>query len=767
LGPNGSHPRGRVPLGDGPAPIIGVALGRARSERGGRRTRTGAPGRVARPWRLGLAVAIVAGSVLTTALPSGRAVAGAADAAVGAAAGTGTPGSAAAPPLAVVAQTAWVQPGQPFDLQLRAGVGTPPVAQLGVSVSVYACLSSVSAFDQSVSTSGPTGSPISSTHAPLAVSGLRPLADGAFDLSMPVHVGEPGPPSTTGFTIDLTSAGQCQSPSGVYPLRAQLVDLTSGQAIGSITTHVVYSDVAPSTQKLRFAVILPVQVPMAASHTTSAAQLRAHPSTAVGSPAPTAVAAAVGTVAAIDLNRSVAVTVDASPQTVASLAAGGRQSGAAVAQLATLAATPSLHQFASAPFAPVNAAGLVNAGLSSELALQVQTGTQTAAALDLRPGAGSGAPLGPWFTNTPVDVGTLTQLGADGYSQVVLPAGSVPGSPTDGSAAEPFQLVPTRGSAMTALVSNSDLVARFTDDPGDPVLAAHQLVAELSQIYYEKPNDDSARGIVAMAPPGWSDSPEFVGALLGALAGNPIIQAVTTAELFNTFAAPSACHNGCKLSAVTAGSGLPVGAIRAQRARIDGFAAAAPAARDLSTQLGQLVLAGEADNLRPTQQAAVLHNTSLAVDAQLSQLVVAGQPITLTSQRGRLPVTIVSNAPYPVTASLTLTSDKLLFTQNGLTQLTVPVVLHPQHANVIFVDVQTRVSGTFRVGIALDAPVAGTTLSAGEITVRSTATSVVGIVLSLGAVLVLVVWWIRTSRKRRGLRRAHEMEAAGTAGEAG
>lgn len=758
-----------MPPGDGPAPIIGVAQGRARSEPGARRPRADARRRPASRWRSGLALtAVVAGSVVMAAAPpSGTTVAGAAVEAVGAAAGAGPSGSAAAPPLTVVAQTAWVAPGQPFDLQLRPGAGTPPVAQLGVSVSVYSCLSSVSAFDQSVSASGPTGTPISSTHSPLAVSGLPVLAGGGFDLSMPVQMGEASPSSTTGFTIDLTSAGQCQSPSGVYPLRAQLVNLSTGQAIGSITTHVVYTDVAPSTQKLRFAVILPVQVPLAASHTPPAAQLRAHPATAVGSPAPAAVAAAVGTVAAIDQNRSVAVTVDASPQTATALAAGGRQSAAAVADLATLAATPSLHQFASSPFAPVDAASLVNAGLSSELALQVQTGTQTAAALDLRPGAGSGAPLGTWFTNTPVDAGTLAQLEADGYTQVVLPAGSVPDSPTDGSAAEPFQLAPTHGSAMTALVSNSDLAGRFSDDPGDPVLAAHQLVAELAQIYYEKPNDDTARAVVAMAPPGWSDSPEFVDALLSALAGNPIIEAVTTADLFNTFTTPSACHNGCKLAPVTAGSGLPVAAIRTQRARIDGFAAAAPAARDVSAQLSDLVLAGEADNLRPAQQAAVLHNTSSAVDAQLSQLVVAGQPITLTSQRGRLPVTIVSNAPYPVIASLTLTSDKLLFTQNGLTQLTVPVLLHPQHANVIFVDVQTRVSGTFRVGIALNAPVIGTSLSAGEITVRSTATSVVGIILSLGAVLVLVVWWIRTSRRRRVLRRAHEIEEAGTAGEAG
>ena len=190
-------------------------------------------------------------------------------------------------------------------------------------------------------------------------------------------------------------------------------------------------------------------------------------------------------------------------------------------------------------------------------------------------------------------------------------------------------------------------------------------------------------------------------------------------------------------------------AIRAQRARDRRLRhRGRPPARDLSAQLGDLVLAGEADNLRPAQQAAVLHNTASAVDAQLSQLVVAGQPITLTSQRGRLPVTIVSNAPYPVTASLTLTSDKLLFTQNGLTQLTVPVLLHPQHPTSSTWTCRPGRRATFRVGDrAQRSGRSGLPLSVGEITVRSTATSVVGIILSLGAVLVLVVWWVRTSRQ--------------------
>jgi hypothetical protein len=33
---------------------------------------------------------------------------------------------------------------------------------------------------------------------------------------------------------------------------------------------------------------------------------------------------------------------------------------------------------------------------------------------------------------------------------------------------------------------------------------------------------------------------------------------------------------------------------------------------------------------------------------------------------------------------------------------------------------------------------------------------VVGVILSLGAVAVLVVWWLRTSRKRRARRRRDE-----------
>ena len=674
--------------------------------------------------------------------------------------------SAPSAPLTLTYQTPWVTPGQPFDLHLRPGTTSVPASSLGVSVSVYSCLSSVSAFDQTVSsTSGPSGEPISSTQTPLAVSALPQSGSGQFDLSMPVQVGQISTATPTGgFVIHLTPAGvQCGAyPSGVYPVRVQLINTSGGAVIGSITTHLVYTESSAGTERLRFAVVLPVDVPMGPSVAPTAGQLLAHPSAALQPTSAAAVAGVSGVVSKIAAHPTVPVTIEASGLTVETQAA-------VASQLAELATTPGTRQFASAPYAPVDAADLVDAGLTSELSLQVARGSQVLAAhqlvADQTPTADVGN-LGAWITNDALDAGTLNSLVADGYSHVVLPDDVVTSPPTDGSTAEPFALGATGKPSVTALASNGDLAARFTGSPGDPVLAAHQLVAELAQMYYEKPNASSPRGVIAVAPSSWSANPAFVDALLGSLADSPIVQAVTTAQLFTTLANPTSCRNGCRLIPPTGGSGLPAKAIRAQHLRVDEFASAAVGVRDLTTQLGDLVLAAESEVLRPGQQSGVLHNAASAMDAQLGQLVIAGdRTITFTSQQGTIPVTIVSTAPYPVTATLTLTSDKLLF-KNGATEWTQPTTLAPEHTNVVDVSVRTRVSGLFKVAITLHSPSGALELSSGEVNVRSTATSVVGIVLSLGAIAVLAVWWIRTSRKRRVLRRADALESDGVSPEA-
>lgn len=259
---------------------------------------------------------------------------------------------------------------------------------------------------------------------------------------------------------------------------------------------------------------------------------------------------------------------------------------------------------------------------------------------------------------------------------------------------------------------------------------------------------------MAVAPTTWTDDPAFVDALLGSLNDNPVVEAVTTGQLFSLFPTPATCRSGCR-PAPTATSTPPVAAVRVQRARVNGFAVAAPGARTVALQLGDLVLAGESEGLRTSQQSAVLGNAGAAVDAQLSQVAVEGGQFTLTSSSGRLPVTVVSTAPYAVSGTLVLSSDKLIF-PNGLTQWSTPVTLLPRHSNAIYVKVRARASGVFRLDISLHAPGSALRLATGELSVRSTSTSVVGVVLTVGAVFVLAVWWIRTSLRRRAARRAED-----------
>ena len=629
-------------------------------------------------------------------------------------------------------------------------------SSLGLMVSVYPCLSSISGFDQSLSANG-LGNPVSSTTSAIPLGALPALANGGVDLRMPVVVGSGSSAAATPqtpFTIHLLAVGgQCRSfPTGVFPVRVELVDTSGSTVVGSFTTHLVTTQASAAAQRLRVAVVLPVQMTVGASRSPSPAELLARPSAALATPTPAAVDAVTGTVAAIaTVHPNVPVTLQVSGQTVSLLYTPAHQT--TITQLGQLAATPAVHQLTEAPFTPVDAMGLVGAGLGSELSLQVARGADVVAAATGR-APPTGAGLGAWITGDGVDPATVGALSDLGYREIVLPSSQLSSAPSDGSTTAPFTLSGERGTELLAMASDDDLTARFTSDPGNPVLAAHQLAAELAQLYYELPNDISVRAVMAVAPTSWNDDPRFVDALLASLDGNPVVQPVTTSKLFSYFPTPATCRSGCRL--VPTGTSVPpVGAVRAQRARVDSFGTAAVGQKALVQQLGDLVLGGQAETLRSSQQSAVLANAGDAVDAQLGQVACeCDQSVTLTARSGRIPITVVSNATYPIVATLVLSSDKLLF-PNGETVWSTSWTLHA-NSNVKYVKVQSRASGLFRLDVSLHAPAGALRLATGELSVRSTSSSVVGVVLTAGAVAVLVVWWVRTSLRRRAARRAED-----------
>ena len=93
------------------------------------------------------------------------------------------------PSLQLLSQTGWVGVGGTFDLHLKASTSTP-TSSLGVEVSVYPCLSTLSGFDKSLTTTDP-GEPMSATRSAIPLASLPPVAGGGVDLAMPVVEGSP------------------------------------------------------------------------------------------------------------------------------------------------------------------------------------------------------------------------------------------------------------------------------------------------------------------------------------------------------------------------------------------------------------------------------------------------------------------------------------------------------------------------------------------------------------------------------------------------
>ncbi|HEX3946810.1 MAG TPA: DUF6049 family protein, partial [Acidimicrobiales bacterium] len=139
-----------------------------------------------------------------------------------------------------------------------------------------------------------------------------------------------------------------------------------------------------------------------------------------------------------------------------------------------------------------------------------------------------------------------------------------------------------------------------------------------------------------------------------------------------------------------------------------------------------------------------------SLGAQLSQVTFAKGPnITLTARTGSIPITILSRAPYKVVGTLMVTGSKFQFPQGSSRSL---VIDHP--TTPVRIQVEARTSGDLPIQAVLQTADGSLVIAQEQLTVRSTATSIVGVVLTAVALVVLLAWWGRTWRTGRRRRRA-------------
>jgi hypothetical protein len=154
-------------------------------------------------------------------------------------------------------------------------------------------------------------------------------------------------------------------------------------------------------------------------------------------------------------------------------------------------------------------------------------------------------------------------------------------------------------------------------------------------------------------------------------------------------------------------------------------------------------------SLDATQRQAYLD----AANGQLNELADAVDPvatrrITLASRSTEVPITLHRRIDRPIKVRVHLESPKLSFPDNDVL-ITLDAETVQQR-----ITVKARANGTFPLTVSIMTPDGDVAVAAPtELTVHATTLSGFGVVLTVGALLVLATWWVRH------LRRSHRVKA--------
>lgn len=660
---------------------------------------------------------------------------------------TGTPAASGAPagppPLRLVSQTSWLTAGHTFYMDLATGT-TAQAQQLELTVGVFGRLHSRSAFEQTLHDQ--IGTSLLQGMGPTALQDLPPDPSHPGSVRFSIAVVGPGqraPASSSSGASHVLYLRSCSGGcAGVYPVRVSLENSRTGQVVDRITTDLVLTGPVPATRKLELAWALGLSQPVTMTHRGRAAM--------TGSQAQ-AVAARVG---ALSAHPSVALSLAPSPATIAALAASSApQAREALAALRSWASEPE-HQVLAGTYVPVDPAALTAAGLGSQLGAQLEAGAGVLdSRLQVRPS------ISTWVAGAHLTGPALSLLASqpqpDGpVHHLVVPESDLAPLAERITPVQPFVLAGSR-PPLEAMTADSVLAAQLAGAGSRPVLTAHQILADLAMIYFDSPNATYARGVVLHVPSQERPDPAVVDLLLGALATSPIIQPVTLDQFFAQVQ-PATVYGADLVRQLAANPSpppaIPAGAIRAHLAELEAFRsilASGPSHVPVTAGMANLLLASESSAASAPSRARRLADLSALIQGQLSLVRLPTESVTLTARSGQLPVTIVSRAPYPIRGVLRIRSDGLSFPNHSSSK---PIVL-TQRNNTAQFEVRAGATGKFPVQIQLLSPRGHLVVATSRFAVRSSAFSLVAIGLTVGAGLVLILWWgyslVRGRRNRR------------------
>jgi Family of unknown function (DUF6049) len=606
-------------------------------------------------------------------------------------------GAQPAPSVELVGQTTWVHPGERFDV--RAQVAGAP-ADAALRLVVHRAPSSRQDFRRTLD--GELGG--------VQFPGSRqPLAE------LPAG---PGGVVTAGFVAG--RGGLALPGRGVYPVEVQLLG-SDGSVLSSFVTYLTYLTQTDEFPPLSVAVVVDVAAPLA---------LQPDGSVVLSNDAIERAQARTNLLAD---TPGVALTVAPRPETVEALAVDGPQGVAQVEALATdAAARPVLAR----PYLDVDLAALQRAGLIGEANAQAEGGANI-----IRSRLASEPVGGVWLSGPTLGAEAARLAVQLGLNRVLVPPSAIDDGDDEAS---PVPTAPVRlgDGGPLAMVSDPELAAHFTDGSG--VLGAHRFVAELTIEWLEAPANP--RAVVVHLPPDATLDPAATAVGVNALADGQAVRAVALDQIFGTV--PPGENGPATVTPapheVTDDLRPIAGSLGSAHSRVNGLGGLLddPA---LASSLQQSLLVSTGTETPDGQRPAYVYRVDAALGVASGAVTLPDQfRITLTSRSSTIPVALENLSDQNLTVRVTLDSDQLEFPEGrvltptlapGTTRLEVPV--------------RVRTSGAFTLDVAVTSPDGSIVLDTSTFDVRSTAISGVGLVLSIGAGVFLLVWWGRHWRNAR------------------
>jgi hypothetical protein len=640
------------------------------------------------------------------------------------------PSRSTGPRLELLGQSAWVSPTDEFRIRVRPE-GLPPGTSLDTLV--YPFPDGRIRFERSIE-GIELGTPLRPGPVPVALPDVIPTVDGGVEIVIPVSRTFPAPEDGVALTRP-----------GVYPVAVAAVT-PEGDELTRLVTHLIRIPTA-DTEGPSLAVGLVIDVDGTVDPTPGG------DAEALPEEDADRVVDVIGQLAAYP---SVALSLTADPSVLAALQG---ESGTGASAIDSLRTHLAGRQVIGAPFVDVDTGAWVASGLDLELERQLATGAEAlTATLGVIPDGRTGV-ADP--TLTPAALTRLHDLGLD---QLVVPTAQLADPPPGPyTFTQVFDLQTGDGDLIKGITADDALRSRLTATD-DPVLNAHLALADLAVLYNDAPGVN--RGVALEIGSDVDDA--TLGVLMAAFAaptplgsdGRPVVSTVTLDDLFRVTEAATVQNSGRSTNLVREYRSEPAGSLgaypdqlRATTDQLAGFHSLTEPSPGVADALDRTVLLSGARGLDAAERSAALDDVSRQVTNASSEIVAPLQQfVTLTSRSGKIPLNLENRLSYPVLVHVVLESVKLEFPGGNV----IPVELAAATTTRLDVEVTTRASGAFPLSVSVQSPDGVLSVASTRFTVRSTAISGAGLVLSVGAGVFLLIWWGRHFRK---VRRARQLVA--------